>query len=105
MRNTGTNRYFESPMRPVRSTLLDPFPENRDLTCAHRLGVALRTLRHQIFRVFGLDSLDQFALLRMTRNDCVAMALALLHCPFSKIEPQTRLTHFRIWPVTTEAST
>src|SRR5215468_9578780 len=56
--DSRSTRYLESPMRAVHSALLDPFLENGDFVCAHRLGLALRTLRHQVFRIFGLNTFD-----------------------------------------------
>src|SRR5438034_8767254 len=91
-------------MWAVDSALPDPFLKSRDLFRAHRLGLAVLSLRHEIFRVFGLDPFDQFALLRVTGNDRVATALALLHRPLSEIEPQACLAHFRVRTVTTETS-
>ena len=92
-------------MRAVHSALLDPFLQNGNLACAHRLGLALSSLRHEIFRIFGLYPLDQLALLGVTGHDRVSASIALLHRPLSKIKPQTRLAHFRIGTVTSETTT
>ena len=91
-------------MWAVNGTLLDPFPKNRDLVSAHRLGFVLRSLRHQIVRVFGLNSFDEFALLRVTGDDGIAMAVPLLHRPLRKVEPQARLAHFWVGTMTTETT-
>ena len=92
-------------MWAVDSALLDPFLESRDLVCAHRLGLAMSSLGHEIFRILGLNSFDQLALLRVPWDDSVAMAIALLHRRLRKIEPQVCLAHFRIGTVTTKATT
>ena len=92
-------------MWAVDRALLDPFLESRDLVCAHRLGLALSSLGHEIFRILGLDPFNQLALLRVPRDDSVAMALALLHRPLSKIEPQACLAHFRVGTMTTKTTT
>src|SRR5579872_714858 len=104
IRNSWPSRHFKRPMRTVDSTLLDPLLENRDLACADRLGLTLSRLRHEIFRIFGFNPLDQLALLRVTRNDSVAMAFALLHRPFSQVKPQACFAHLRVGTVTSETT-
>src|SRR5215469_4162313 len=102
--NTRADRRLESPMWTINSALFDPLSENCDLAGIHRLGFALRILRHQIMRIFRLDSFGQLTLLRMTGNDGVAMPLALLHRPFREVKPQAGFAHFRIGTVTAEAT-
>ena len=84
--------------------LLTLFGDVFERVRAYRLGFAQRSLRHQIVRVSGLNSFDQFALLRVTRNDGIATALTLLRRPFGKVEPQACLAHFRVGTMTTETT-
>src|SRR4051812_34866517 len=102
--SSRSNRHLESPMRPIDRALPDPFLQNGDFARAHRLGLALGVLRHQIVRVAGFDSFDQLALIRLTGDDSVAMAFAFLHCPFGKVKPQACLAHFRVRAMTTETT-
>ena len=91
-------------MGPIDSAFTDPLLENRDFVRTHRLGLALRILRHQIVRIVRFNSLDQFAVFRMPGHDRIWTARSFLQSRLTKIEPKSRLTHFRIGAVAAEAT-
>jgi 5-carboxymethyl-2-hydroxymuconate isomerase len=56
-------------------------------------------------RILGFDPLDQCTLFRMPWNNRVRAMRALLQCPFRLVEAEARLSHLRIWTMTTETAT
>ncbi len=103
-RNGRPDGYFEGPMRPVRRALFDPLSQERDFFRLHGLGFALGGLRHEVMGVFGLDALDQLALVGVARDDRVGVPGALLHGGFGQVEAQACLAHFRVGPVAAKAA-
>jgi hypothetical protein len=104
LRNHRSGGSFESPVRTINRTFTNPFSENRDLSGAHRLGFALRVLRHQVMRVVRLNTLDQFALLRMAGHNSIRTPGALFRRILSEVQPEPRFSHFRVWAMTAEAA-
>jgi hypothetical protein len=90
-------------MGTINRAVLDPFPQNRNVGGLHRLGLALRRLRHQVMRILRFDALDKFALLGMAGNNGVRMAGPFAKGELLEIEPQTRFAHLRIGTMATEA--
>ena len=97
------DRLAECPVRSILRALFDPLSERGDVRGLHWFGFALRRLRHQVVRVFRLDALNQFALLRVAGHDRIWMPRTLFECRFAQVQPQSRLAHLGIGPVTTEA--
>jgi hypothetical protein len=56
-------------------------------------------------RIPGFDPIDQLAFFRMSGNNRVRVSRALPQRPFRKVKAETRLSHFRIWTMTTETAT
>ena len=100
-----SDRFIEGPVRPIDCTLFDPLFEDCDIGGRHGLGFALGRLRHQVMRVFGLNALDELALVGMTGDDGVGMAGTLTKGRFFQVQSQPRLAHLRIRPMTTKAIT
>jgi hypothetical protein len=55
--------------------------------------------------ILGLDPLHQFTLFGMPGNNRVRMPGALPQSPFRKVKAEIRLSHLRVWTMTTETAT
>ena len=96
----GTGHGFVGPVTSPGRALPDPFLEQRELR--GRDGLVLLGRRHHVVGVRRFDALDQFALLRLARQDdevSLAVALGVLFV----VEPQFSFAAFLIRSVAGDA--
>ena len=95
------HRHLEGPVFLIFCALLDPLANPLFLRCGNRL-VRFRR-RHDFILVRGINARPQLTALRVAGLDCDRAALGLSKSALLRIQPQFRLTMFRIAPVTGEA--
>ena len=97
----GSRRWNKGPMPLVGCSLIDPLADAFDLPWGQRFSRLRRG--HDQFGILAVDTGPDFALGRLSRNDCQVAALASLQGVLVKIQPQVTLPLLSVRSVALEA--
>ena len=99
-RKVGLDRPLKCPVVAKLRTLTHPFTQQCDLFEVEPL---FRILRHDFKRIVGLNSSNQFTLIRFTRYNGADAVLMVAQGRFAKIQSKPRLAARRVRTVTGKA--